>query len=259
MSEIVIEPWMRGVVPGIHPVIGHLLRAAFSKQQPLFAVNSAGCFPYASGFPSIDMLGLNDFHIARYHPKDMGNGIIGHELGDGTYVLNRNPDLVQFNGLGGDARIPSYRGDIEMYNAAEFKQHYRIVFFRTGDTTLPLWVRIENGRLGITRSETKLSIPGYFLATSPNVPAILGMNGTLAASLQGNASELEDVYVPPGHWQFSIDTDASSHLQVEVLSSTGAAREQWDRGDVFSDGAPRSFRVRGSGLVYSITALRLPE
>ena len=26
--EPAVEPWMRGIVPGIHPVIGHLLRAA---------------------------------------------------------------------------------------------------------------------------------------------------------------------------------------------------------------------------------------
>ena len=28
MTEAIIEPWMRGIVPGINPVIGHLLRAA---------------------------------------------------------------------------------------------------------------------------------------------------------------------------------------------------------------------------------------
>ena len=39
------------------------------------------------------MLGLNDYHIPRNPPRNFGEGSIGHELGDGDYVLRREPDL----------------------------------------------------------------------------------------------------------------------------------------------------------------------
>ena len=239
--------------------IGRLLRTAFLTQHPLFAVNSAGCFPYASGLPSIDMLGLNDFHIARHRPADMGKGILGHEFGDGAYVLRRKPDIIQLNGLGADARVAWYRGDIEMYNTAEFKQRYRVVFFHASQATLPLWVRIDDGRLGITRSENELSIPGYLFAMNPSVPAILGFNGRLAASLQNNVAELDGIYIPKGHWKFSIDADTPTHLRAFVLLSSGPTMVRQDASHVVSDGALQSLQIEGSGLVYSITARLLRE
>src|SRR5581483_8262248 len=70
-------------------VLGDLLRRAFSPSQPLMAVDTAGCLPYFSGLPSLDMLGLNDAYIAHHTPAGFGHGAIGHELGDGRYVLSR--------------------------------------------------------------------------------------------------------------------------------------------------------------------------
>lgn len=41
-------------------VIALLLKKAFSEQQPLLAIEAAGCLPYWSELPALDMLGLND-------------------------------------------------------------------------------------------------------------------------------------------------------------------------------------------------------
>jgi len=71
--------------------IALILKTAFSRQQPLMAVTEAGCLPYWSELPSLDMMGLNDYYLPRHPPKDMGQGLIGHELGDGRYVLDRKP------------------------------------------------------------------------------------------------------------------------------------------------------------------------
>jgi hypothetical protein len=76
--------------------VGEMLKQAFGTQQPLMAVDPAGCLPYWSELPTVDMLGLNDYYLPRHPPPGVGQGAIGHELGDGQYVLNRKPDLVIF-------------------------------------------------------------------------------------------------------------------------------------------------------------------
>jgi len=49
-------------------VIGSMLKEGFSENQPLLAVTAAGCLPYWSGLPSVDMYGLNDYYIPRHPP-----------------------------------------------------------------------------------------------------------------------------------------------------------------------------------------------
>ena len=49
------------------------------------------------------MLGLTDAHLAREKDETYGSGFIGHELGDGRYVLGREPDLVIFFHANNDA------------------------------------------------------------------------------------------------------------------------------------------------------------
>src|SRR6185436_9681491 len=72
-------------------VIGTLLKKTFGPSQPLMAIDPAGCLPYWSELPALDMLGLNDYYLPRHPPANLGEGPIGHELGDGKYVLDRRP------------------------------------------------------------------------------------------------------------------------------------------------------------------------
>lgn len=62
----------------------------------VIAVNAAGVIPYQTGMMTIDMLGLNDYHIAR--AKDVklntGGSFVGHFKFDGDYVCERQPDVV---------------------------------------------------------------------------------------------------------------------------------------------------------------------
>jgi hypothetical protein len=60
------------------------------------AVTNAGIIPYYSRRRTIDMLGLNDAHIARQPAKLGQRMMIGHEKGDGDYVLGRSPDAILF-------------------------------------------------------------------------------------------------------------------------------------------------------------------
>jgi hypothetical protein len=58
------------------------------------AVILAGALPFYSELQTIDMLGLNDVHIAHRVMPDMGKGIAGHEKHDVDYVLSRQPTYI---------------------------------------------------------------------------------------------------------------------------------------------------------------------
>ncbi|MEE9555199.1 MAG: hypothetical protein V3W18_13000 [candidate division Zixibacteria bacterium] len=94
-----------------------------ASPNTLIATNTAGSIPYYSKFRAIDMLGLNDIHIAHRKIPDMGSGWAGHEKGDGEYVLSLRPDLIQFGGCYG-AKIPVFPSDIEIYAIPQFHEDY---------------------------------------------------------------------------------------------------------------------------------------
>ncbi|MFH2003070.1 MAG: hypothetical protein ABIK28_25610 [Planctomycetota bacterium] len=58
------------------------------------AISTAGAIAYFSDIPVIDMLGLNDLHIARSKPENFGSGMAGHECGDVEYVLSLQPRFI---------------------------------------------------------------------------------------------------------------------------------------------------------------------
>ena len=108
----------------------------------LLATNAAGAVPYFSGLQTIDMLGLNDLHIAHEEINNMGSGAPGHEKGDGKYVLSRKPDLIQFFSSVGSL-YPSFRSDRELWELPEFHQRYTP---RTADVS-----GLENGAVFYVR------------------------------------------------------------------------------------------------------------
>ena len=62
----------------------------------VIAVIPAGAIPYESRLDTIDMLGINDEHIAH---RDLNLGLwgAGHEKYDSLYVLDREPDIIIIN------------------------------------------------------------------------------------------------------------------------------------------------------------------
>lgn len=62
----------------------------------VIAVNAAGAVPYLTGFKTIDMLGLNDKHIARAKAsfRLTAGPVPGHFKYDGEYVCGLRPDIV---------------------------------------------------------------------------------------------------------------------------------------------------------------------
>jgi hypothetical protein len=189
-------------------VTGNLLRESFGDRRPLLAADPAGTLPYFSKLPAIDMLGINDRHIARHRPDGFGHGFLGHELGDGAYVLDREPDLVVFCFPSGGAR-PCFRSGQEMVEDPRFRERYRLVTFEGDDPyrfASEIWVRAEGGRIGVQRNAGRVRVPGFlFMATGTSVArrnddGRLGVDVT-AADPAGYAG----LVVPPGRWTVTVE------------------------------------------------------
>jgi arabinofuranosyltransferase len=60
----------------------------------VLAAFAAGAMSYFSDRYTIDMLGLNDVHIAHVQMPNMGSEVAGHEKQDPAYVLALHPDYI---------------------------------------------------------------------------------------------------------------------------------------------------------------------
>ena len=202
--------------------VGSFLRYAFTEQRPLLAVDAAGCLPFFYQLPALDMLGLTDSHIARHAPPGFGTGFLGHELGDGKYVLSRKPDLIAFwTPVGGD-RAP-WLGGRQMQADPSFYQLYQGVTFDTFDgIRARIWVRKEDGRVGIQRSEQELVVPGFLLSQHADSVARFDGDGNLGVTIvDGVPAELDGLSVNRGLWR--VRFQASGPIQASVSAQDPSA------------------------------------
>jgi hypothetical protein len=129
------------------------------------ALNAAGAQPFYSGKRAIDMLGLNNYTIAKREisydygflvknlfdikrllttqgRKEIKNKIFarylpwqlmsGHAKGDGNYVLSLKPDYIIIGGPTGSVE-PWFLGDREIMSSPDFRYHYELK-----EVTIPL-------------------------------------------------------------------------------------------------------------------------
>jgi arabinofuranosyltransferase len=93
----------------------------------LVAVNSAGATPYyAPDLRFVDMLGLNDAHIARAPAPPVVlpmQRLPGHRRGDGGYVLSRRPDAIVLGPAHGDT-APWFYSDLGIVSHPGFSRDY---------------------------------------------------------------------------------------------------------------------------------------
>lgn len=190
--------------------IGPLLRSAFGKQKALLAVDAAGALPYWSGLPSLDMLGLNDAYIATHPPPSFGHGGIGHELGDGKYVFEREPDVIAFNNAAG-YHDPGFLSGRQMLGlGSSFFSRYQLVVVVAGRVRGELWVRREGGKVGLIRSEDRVEIPGYFLGNF-DAPAMLDSAHALSVVVGGRAMGLlPGLRLSPAVWVAEFEPSAGN-------------------------------------------------
>lgn len=207
-------------------VIGRLLGQAYRAEQPLLAVDSAGCLPYFSRLPSLDMLGINDRYLASHPPADFGHGRVGHELGNGEYVMSRAPDLV-LPCLAQGASHGCYRSGRELLARADFRQRYRLVNFEGREPYVfrsQIFVRID-GRIGIRSDARGVSIPGHFFALGSAVTT-LDASGRVGVSLKGGQSVgLRIAGLANGEWTARADSDDEAEVELaedQVVLKAGA-------------------------------------
>lgn len=204
-------------------VIGLLLKKAFSTQQPLIAVTAAGCLPYWSELPALDMLGLNDYYLPRHPPKNLGRGSIGHELGSGAYVMERAPDIVIFHvGLHDDV----FRSGQEMQKTDAFYENYAAVNVLG---TQPhryhgiLWFRKYSHKIGIQQTASAIVVPGFLLNANPKTVAYLDNRDELVVSVVKGQDAGLDIAVPLSkEWQCQVvasDADITCKLENRGESS----------------------------------------
>jgi arabinofuranosyltransferase len=206
-------------------VVGRMLGRGFGPLRPLVAVDPAGCLPYFSGLPSLDMIGLNDRYIARHPPADFGRGGIGHELGDGAYVLDRRPDLVVF--CGPDGRLePCFLSGRMMQQDPRFWREYIPVRFEGTDpyrVDSLIWVRWRDGPLGVSWENGRLVIPGWLFASNPKTRARLDSAGRMGAvSTPTQPVILRGIPIPAGRWAMHVEAGNRS-LRTRVWRPFGGS------------------------------------
>lgn len=201
--------------------IGRMLKRSFAEQRPLIAVDAAGAIPYYSELPALDMLGLNDRAIARNRPDSFGHGLVGHELGDGNYVLGREPDLI-ISGVAGRPRL-SYRGGAQLNKDPRFAQHYRRVRWFADSpirTAFYVFVRID-GRLGVRRDGRNVLLPGH-LFSAPHGALGRMDDGHIATEISpGNVASVA-VFLVAGSYDVSCDTRGPAVAETRVHVPTDA-------------------------------------
>ncbi|HEX5053310.1 MAG TPA: hypothetical protein VFZ65_16155 [Planctomycetota bacterium] len=163
---------------------GRWLRRAFHREagtqpvppDPLLAVDAAGAVPFMSRLPCLDMLGLCDRTIASTPLAVDRAFVVGHNRGNGAYVLRRAPDLVMFGEPPGTPQ-PRFLSGVQMEADPRFLADYRVVLFHTvavenGDDAprnlrVTMWLRLAS-RIGIAdlHADTAIvRVPGYLLAS----------------------------------------------------------------------------------------------
>lgn len=138
---------------GLMVEVGNVLKAQ-TPEWLTIALNPCGAIPYYSERRAIDMLGLNDVHIAHRSMRTMGARKAGHEKGDGAYVLSRKPDLILIGNVWVDEKTTiskvnsSRRSESEILSSPEVFDEYEIVLFEmSGGRSLKALARREGTRI----------------------------------------------------------------------------------------------------------------
>ncbi len=216
-------------------VIGRLLNRAFHAEQPLLAVDSAGCLPYFSRLPALDMLGINDRFLASHPPADFGHGRVGHELGNGEYVMSRVPDLV-LPCLAQGASHGCYRSGRELLARKDFRARYRLVNFEGQEPyrfRSQIFVRTD-GRIGIRSSREGVAVPGHFFAVG-NAVTMLDAAGRVGVALKpGQSVALRIAGLSKELWQGHAESDDEAQVELadgQLILTAGArgAHVRWVR------------------------------
>ncbi|CAA0091152.1 Uncharacterised protein [BD1-7 clade bacterium] len=204
--------------------IANMMHQGWPDKKPLIAVDAAGSLPYFTGYPAVDMLGLNDSVIRHAEPDTSGILYAGHQFGDGAYVYRRQPDLVNFCFPAG-RQEPCWKSGREMLAMTAFNNDYRAVeFWVTPVLQSVQWIRINSDTIGIEKQPEQWIIPAYLLQPEQGI-----VQTQLSAGHQFTVDLIDQAYsigeLPPKSmidhvsWE-PLDTDLAYALEVTQDGST---------------------------------------
>ena len=218
-------------------VLAKVLKTAYGDQQPLFAVTAAGTLPYFTGFPSVDMLGLNDHFLARHPPESFSGGFIGHELGNGPYVMSKSPDLISFCLPKGSLEACFISGK-EMQQMPEFAESYVPVIYKGFDPYLVesiVWVMKDSDKVGVIKKRDQIEIPAYLFGGVEPAATYLNSEGRLVVDLtegqelrfsyDGIAREIKWAEVYPASEAATVAFQVEEGVLVLTLKSDSDTKE----------------------------------
>lgn len=206
-------------------VIGTILKRAMGPERPLLAVDAAGALPYWSELPSLDMLGLNDYYLPRHPPTDHKTIGIGHDLGDGQYVLRRDPDLVVF-GIATGGETPFFRSARELVADPRFGREYVLMTLEATQpypVTAKIWVKRRSARIGVRTRDGVIVVPGFLMDAASGAVTRVAGNGALVRRISSSApARLEGLEVPSGRWAVEAQvTGAPINVSIWETSAGG--------------------------------------
>lgn len=214
--------------------VGRMLKRTFGECSPLIAVDAAGSVPFWSRLPSLDMLGLNDEYIPRHPPRDFGKGFVGHELGDGAYVLSQRPDLILFRGPQGQ-KDAAYLSGQQMQASPHFTRDYALVTFESAAPERfqsRIWVRRASSKIGIRETPGGIEIPAYLLSSGSEVIAKESNSDGFVVNLcSTNIAAIERLAIAPGTWRLVVDPACAIIATIESAAgpiATGATPLNFD-------------------------------
>lgn len=182
--------------------LGTILKNTFPKNT-LIAVTAAGCIPYSSELPTVDMLGLNDYYTPRHPPKNFGTGMLAHELGDADYVLGRNPDLIIYH-IGA---VPRFNVGDQMKVNPVFMNDYVEVLARQSNEEHILYFNKYGKSTGIRREKNKIVIPAY-LISKPSDNESIFKNRKLLKHLRKGKNYIISLRNPDGRkWEIKQSSE----------------------------------------------------
>jgi arabinofuranosyltransferase len=204
-------------------VLGLFLKKAFGAQQPLVAVTAAGCIPYWSELPSLDMLGLTDYYLPRHPPADLGQGYLAHELGDGKYVMDQKPDIITFHA---GVRKPVFRSGMEMQRSGDLARWYTPVNVLG---TFPyvaraaFFVRQDSSKIGIRSTADEVEIPAYLLSGNRASAAQFNAEDKLVLPVSVTEPAGMNLLSPlPGNWTCEVVSKNAQAIECKVGPAGGA-------------------------------------
>jgi arabinofuranosyltransferase len=211
--------------------IARVLRRGLGDKDPLLAVDAAGALPYYTRFRAVDMLGLTDRYLPRHPPPGWGAHGLGHDLGDGDYILNRKPDIVAFrSGFGGEPRFVSGN---QMAAHPDWPDHYRRSVFQARHpgrvVTGTYYIRVIDGPLAPFRSDDRILIPAYILGTDEH-PVRL-RDGSLGPLIPAGEAITVDFVLPPGTWSMDLQGTGPLTGSPSLHSRSGRVRFSVGAGD----------------------------